>query len=511
MNIPPAIKRFINPVLLTLVVLFALYLVTMVYAIGETLLAGTILLIVALAVWIYTSRRLYAYRYLFPGIAAALIFVVFPMFYTVLIGFTNYSSANLLEFHRATAYLLEESYRAEGPTYTFTLHPDGHQFRIRLEDSETGSGFQTRPFTLDPAKTAELKAEPTKTASSESGEPVSVKDVIANQKSLKNLTILMPDGARERMTGLSEFSPSHPSYTQRPDGSLLNNENGSIIKPNFKTGFYETASGEPVQPGFHVRIGGDNYKRILTDTALREPFWRIFLWTLVFSGLSVFFTVSLGMVLAVLLNWNSLRFRSVYRLLLFLPYAIPGFISILVFKGLFNNNSGEINLILSSLFGLKPTWFSDPALARSVLLIVNTWLGFPYMMIICMGLIKAIPADLYEASAVAGAGPFTNFFRITAPLIRRPLTPLLIASFAFNFNNFVIIKLLTDGRPDFLNTSVPAGTTDILVSFTYRMAFQDHGQDYGLAAAISTLIFLVVAGISLIQIRTTKIAQDDRS
>lgn len=510
MSITPAIKRFINPVLLTMVVLFALYLVTVVYAIGETLLAGTILLIVALALWIYTSQRLYAYRYLFPGIAAALIFVVFPMLYTVVIGFTNYSSTNLLEFRRATNYLLEESYRAAGPTYNFTLHPDGKKFRIRLEDSETGSTFHTSPFALDPAKPTELKAESAKAAPFVTGEEVTLKEVIANQKSLKNITIRMPDGAEERMTGLREFAPSHTLYTPRPDGSLINNENSGIIKPNFKTGFYETASGEPIQPGFHVRIGWDNYKRILTDTALREPFGRIFLWTLVFSALTVFFATSLGMVLAVLLNWNSLKFRSVYRLLLFLPYAIPSFISILVFKGLFNNNSGEINLILGSLSGLKPTWFSDPTLARTMLVIVNTWLGFPYMMIVCMGLIKAIPADLYEASAVAGAGPLTNFFRITVPLIRRPLTPLLIASFAFNFNNFVLIKLLTDGRPDFLNTSVPAGTTDILVSYTYRLAFQDSGQRFGLAAAISTLIFLIVATISLIQIRASKIAQDEQ-
>jgi maltose/maltodextrin transport system permease protein len=127
-----------------------------------------------------------------------------------------------------------------------------------------------------------------------------------------------------------------------------------------------------------------------------------------------------------------------------------------------------------------------------------------------MGLIKAIPADLYEASAVAGAGPITNFFAITVPLIRRPLMPILISSFAFNFNNFVLISLLTGGRPDFLNTSVPAGTTDILVSYTYRMAFQDSGQQFGLAAAISTVIFLMVAAISLIQIRATRIAQDDK-
>jgi maltose/maltodextrin transport system permease protein len=131
-------------------------------------------------------------------------------------------------------------------------------------------------------------------------------------------------------------------------------------------------------------------------------------------------------------------------------------------------------------------------------------------MLVCMGLMKSIPADLYEASAVAGAGPLTNFFRITLPLLIKPLTPLLIACFAFNFNNFVLISLLTAGHPDFLDTTAPAGTTDLLVSYTYRIAFQDSGQNYGLAASISTVIFVMVAVISLVQMRFTRIAEEEK-
>jgi len=108
---------------------------------------------------------------------------------------------------------------------------------------------------------------------------------------------------------------------------------------------------------------------------------------------------------------------------------------------------------------------------------------------------------LYEASAIAGAKPLTNFFKITAPLIARPLTPLLISAFAFNFNNFVLISLLTDGRPDHLSSKLPAGTNDILLSYTYRIAFTDAGANFGLAAAISTLIFLIVALMSLANLK----------
>jgi maltose/maltodextrin transport system permease protein len=208
-----------------------------------------------------------------------------------------------------------------------------------------------------------------------------------------------------------------------------------------------------------------------------------------------------------MLNWEGMKYRTTYRTLLFLPYAVPGFISILVFKGLFNQNFGEINAILDALFGIKPAWFADPLLAKTMLVIVNVWLGYPYVMILCSGLLKAIPADLYEASALAGAGPVTNFFKITAPLIIKPLAPLLVAAFAFNFNNFVLIALLTDGRPDFLSTKLPAGQTDILVSYTYRIAFKDSGSDFGLAAAISTLIFFLVAALSLVNLRLSAKAQ----
>ncbi|HEX6707345.1 MAG TPA: maltose ABC transporter permease MalF [Albitalea sp.] len=510
MKLSPPLSRWIGRASLALVVLLALYIVTRVYASGEWLLAGTMLVIVALAAWIYTSGKTYAFRYLFPGIAAALIFVVFPMLYTIAIGFTNYSSRNLLDFNRAEQYFLTETYRAEGDaSYEFTLHGAGSEYRGRLALPDSDKPFVFGPLALALEKPLEVKAQPLDPGMA-LGDPLPLKEVIARQNVLKALTIAMPDGSLVRMAGLRAFAPVRPLYVRNPDGSLKNQENGRVIKPDQAIGFFVDADGQRMQPGFQVATGWDNYQRIFTEARFREPFVRIFAWTVVFSALTVLFATALGMLLAVLLNWDALRFKGIYRILLFLPYAVPGFISILVFKGLFNQNVGEINLILSTLFGIQPAWFSDPLLAKVMLLIVNTWLGFPYMMVICMGLIKAIPADLYEASAVAGAGPLMNFGRITLPLIMKPLTPLLISSFAFNFNNFVLIALLTGGRPDFLDTSVPAGTTDILVSYTWRIAFQDSGANYGLAAAISTVIFLIVATITMVQMRFTRIVEEEK-
>jgi maltose/maltodextrin transport system permease protein len=339
---------------------------------------------------------------------------------------------------------------------------------------------------------------------------LTLKQVISHRDALKELHLQLPNKQTLHYVGVREFGTIEPLWSANPDGSITRVETQTTYRPNTVTGYFESAQGERIQPGFKVGIGWANYARLLFDADMRGPFISIFIWTVLFAGLTVFFATAVGMTLAVVLNWEALRYRTLYRTLLFLPYAVPGFISILVFKGLFNQNFGEINAILNAVFGIRPAWFSDPMLAKSMLLIVNTWLGYPYIMILCTGLIKAIPADLYEASAIAGAKPLTNFFKITVPLIARPLTPLLISAFAFNFNNFVLISLLTDGRPDYLNTKLPAGTTDILVSYTYRIAFTDAGANFGLAAAISTLIFAMVALLSLANLKLAKVNEEKK-
>ena len=357
---------------------------------------------------------------------------------------------------------------------------------------------------MRPPTETRVKVAPLAGAGFTPGEPLPLKDVIAHRDAIHAVTVQFPDGTWAAMSGLREYTPYQALYKPNPDRSLINQKTQERLVPNFQTGFYETAAGVQVTPGFRVGIGGRNYERLFTDSKFRGPFFRVFAWTVVFAGLTVLFTTALGVLLAELLSWEGLRFAGLYRVLLFLPYAVPGFISILVFKGLFNRNFGEINMVLDSLLGIRPDWTGNAMLARLMILIVNTWLGYPYIMLMCMGLQKSIPKDLYEASALAGAGPLTNVFKITWPLIRTPLKPLLVSSFAFNFNNFVLIFLLTAGRPDFLDTNVPAGETDILVSYTYRIAFEDSGQNFGLAAAISTIIFAIVAVLSIINLRLTR-------
>jgi len=491
--------------------LLLLWLVFSLWTAAQPLAAVGVLALGASAIYVYGTAQSVAWKYLFPGVAGMLVFVAFPLLYTVQIGFTNYSSNNLLEFERARAYLLDQAVADEQHALAFTLHPEGGALRLKLTPPEGSAGdvLVSPPLDLKAARPpAPVVMQPL--GGMALTEPLSLREVITHRDALMVLQLKLPDGKLIRYAGLREFGPIDPLWRANADGSLTQLLSNTVYRPNRETGFFETAQGERMQPGFKVNVGFANYTRMLLDADFRGPFVSIFVWTVLFAGLTVLLSTALGMTLAVLLEWQALKYRTFYRTLLFLPYAVPGFISILVFKGLFNQNFGEINAILDALFGIRPAWFADPTLARTMILIVNTWLGYPYIMILCSGLIKAIPSDLYEASAIAGAKPLTNFFKITAPLIAKPLTPLLISAFAFNFNNFVLISLLTDGRPDYLNSKLPAGTTDILVSYTYRIAFTDSGQNFGLAAAISTLIFVMVAVMALLQLKITQQAERRR-
>jgi len=496
-------KRAVGAGVAALVAIAGLWLVAAIHAAGQPMLALGALALLAAGLYVYVSRAAIAWRYLFPGVIGMLLFVAFPLAYTMWIGFTNYSSTHLLSQARVKAYLLEQTVPDEEHSLEFTLHPEGDGLRLVLAPYDAASGarrFVSAPLKLkgDKSETAPMSALPADLALAPA---LSTRDALAHRDALMALKLELPDHHVLGYAGVREFGPSAAVWHENADGTLIRLDDRKAYRPDTGEGFYKAADGDRLQPGFKVAVGFANYSRMLADQEFRGPFVSIFAWTVIFAALSVAFSLAVGCTLAVLLNWEGLRFRTLYRTLLFLPYAVPGFISILVFKGLFNQNFGEINGILNSVFGIKPAWFADPMLARTMMLVVNTWLGYPYFLVLCTGLLKAIPVDLYEASAIAGAKPLTNFFRITAPLIVKPLSPLIISAFAFNFNNFVLVSLLTNGRPDFLNTKIPAGTTDILVSYTYRIAFLDSGQNFGLAAAISTVIFFLVAMLSFANLR----------
>jgi maltose/maltodextrin transport system permease protein len=537
--------------IVSLLGLALLYLSAQLYRAGYAGIGLGLLFVDALAVTIYVRARAYTWRYLFPGLVGFGLFVIFPLFYTVYVSFTNYSSANLLRFPQVVRYFQDETYLASDARYPFTLYRIG-------EGADTAYIFELADASADPAKTYRTDAvalpekpetipateipaaagtSPTAATAATTATALALRDIIKLRAALQRVTIKLPDGALATNTGLRDFAPRHPLWQHHPaDDTFKNLVTGETIRPDDHIGHYVIATpaasggssgsgvqrsepdnskpqtlnpepdgradrggsavGSPVGPGYRTWIGFANYTKVFTDKGIQGPFIKIFIWTVVFALGSVAFSLAVGMFLAVLLEWKDLPFRRAYRTLLILPYAVPAFISILIFKGLFNQNFGEINLILNALFGIKPGWFADPTLAKLMILIVNTWLGFPYMMIVCTGILQSVPDTIYEASAIDGSNAIHDFFRLTLPLIFKPLFPLLVASFAFNFNNFLLIYLLTAGGPDMVGAATPAGQTDILVSYTFRIAFRDSSQNFGYASAIATVIFIIVALIS---------------
>jgi arabinogalactan oligomer/maltooligosaccharide transport system permease protein len=254
-------------------------------------------------------------------------------------------------------------------------------------------------------------------------------------------------------------------------------------------------------------VGIENFIKVFTLEAWQTTFIRILGWTLTWTLISTLSTFILGLALAVLLNHPKLKFRRLFRTILILPWAIPGFISILVFRGLFNDQFGHINQMLLNIGLDRIPWFTHGVWAKVMILLVNLWLGFPWFMILCSGVIQSISSEVYEAAEVDGASSYQKFWKITLPLVLYSVGPLLIMSFAHNFNNFNAVYLLTGGGPAVAG-SRGAGATDILITWVFKITFDELFR-YNYASAISLVIFFFVAGISIWNYRRSRQFQEE--
>ena len=278
---------------------------------------------------------------------------------------------------------------------------------------------------------------------------------------------------------------------------------GDVYRDNGRGNYADINDSERLlQPGWRSPIWFSHYIDLFTDSKVREPLLKVFIWTLVFASLTVVTQFALGLLVAIAMN-KAIVGRRVYRAIFILPYAMPSIMSILIWGGMFDTEFGAIN----NLLGTDIAWFQNATFARAAVIIVNLWLGFPYFYLVSSGALQAIPSELSEAAAIDGASSRQIFSRITLPLLLQILSPLLVASFAFNFNNFNLIFLLTGGGPRNDLDGEIAGATDILISYTYRIAFGTNIQNLGLASAISVIIFIIVATISLYGIRKSRVLE----
>ena len=251
-------------------------------------------------------------------------------------------------------------------------------------------------------------------------------------------------------------------------------------------------------------VGLENFKALFGASAATGgtkfgyTFGQILLWTLIWAFFATFSNYFLGMLVAIMINKKGIRGKKIFRTILVITIAVPQFVSLLLVSRMFADD-GIVNGILQS-FGWieqKIPFLTLGTYARVMVILINIWVGVPYLMLIATGILMNIPEDLYESAKIDGAGPFRVYRKITLPYMLFVTTPYLITSFIQNINNFNVIYLLTGGAPATMEYETPAGYTDLLITWLYKLTMSQTS-DYKMAAVIGIAVFLVIATFSLI-------------
>lgn len=254
--------------------------------------------------------------------------------------------------------------------------------------------------------------------------------------------------------------------------------------------------------------GLETFNSIFTLATYRETFGAVFSWTVIWTLFATTLQVGLGIFLAILMNQPFIKFRRFFGVILLLPWAVPAFISILTFSNMFNPSAGAINSqVIPFINNLIPfleipalAWKTDPFWTKVALISIQGWLGFPYIYVLTTSILQSIPGEWYEAASIDGASPIQKFRFITFPHILSVAAPVLITQYTGNFNNFSMIYLFNEGGPGSVGNN--AGTTDILISWVYKLTTGQSPQ-YNVSSAITIIISTIVIVISLIIFKYT--------
>jgi ABC-type sugar transport system permease subunit len=441
------------------------------------------------------------WRWLAVGMVMAVLFTIYPIFYTFYLSFTNMSGGHLLTKQQAIHRLQEEMYAPEdGGAYSWTAYKKGDDFLLLVRDAEGAAAI------LKPGKSPVTQTVP--------GEPDAIEGFVklTRAETLRNIQKL---GSLEfgeapqiiKIRSMDEVSVLLPAYTyNNADDAFTDVRTGEAYRPI--RGTYTSASGKTLVPGFMVGIGFGNYSRFLGNHAYLKPVLRILIWNICFSLFSVLISFSIGLMIALL--FEDLKYKRLIRSLMIIPYPIPVLVSIMVWRALLNENMGLVTNVLQNVFGIAPRFFTDLFWTRFAIILINVYLSYPYFYVLASGALKSISPELFEAAAIDGAGSFTITGKIILPMVMRILSPLVIASFCFNFNNFTLIWGFNAGLPAMADTIVPIGYTDLLISFIYRLGFSTaNAADYGFSAAITVLLFILVALMVFFQTLNTRTMKEE--
>ncbi len=479
------------------------------YGAGSWVVLTVLVVLLALADWIYFSRRALPLKYLYPGLVFLAVFQLFTLAYTGYVAFTNYGTGHLGSMQQAVdAALIQAERRVDdAPTYPLAVVRDDGEIGFAINNEGTVRvGTAEEPLETVDGATLDDSGTPTQVPGWDVVPRAELFTDAALQQQVVELRVPVSTDAEDgsiRTRDGSSGSVYISSLTWDPDTSTLTNtETGVVYSPDDR-GNFVSPDGDRLAAGWYVPVGFDNFVRAFTDTAYAGPLLKVTLWTFGFGILTVLTSFGLGLVLAMIYNDPRVRGQKVLRTIFILPYAFPAFMSALLWRGMLNSEFGVINEWF--FFGAGVDWLGDPWLAKFAILWVNLWLSYPYWFLVSTGALQALPSDVMEAARIDGAGRWRQFASISLPLLMVSTAPLAIASFAFNFNNFTIIYMLTGGGPAFPGASVPLGATDILISAIYQISGVSGGRaDYGLASALSIIVFIVIGAISALAFRQTR-------
>jgi len=477
------------------------------FAQKEYVISGFLLISVLAINYTYLTKAVVPLKFFLPGILFLFAFVIAPIIFTVVMSTYNYQTGNYISKAEAIERVKDLGVEPDANGTTFDIivgKTNNGEFAILASDISTNSYFiSTKEKKID-VPVSELKLNENAVAISAPNFTRSSSGQLANNEEFSKIRYIYSGEYFIQVEGLEVGAVFRQTLQYLPKSdSFKNLITGALYSDNGKGNYSNLNSPKDIlEPGWRAPTWFSNYAKLVTDDRVRGPLIKVFIWTIVFAVSTVLTTFAFGLMLALALN-RPIRGRRIYRSILILPYAMPSVMSILIWAGMFNTEFGAINNILHT----NIAWFSDPTFARVAVIVVNLWLGFPYFYLVSTGALQAISSELLEAAAIDGANPRQIFKKITLPLLLQILSPLLIASFAFNFNNFNLIYLLTGGGPREQLEGQIAGATDILISYTYQIAFGSSTQDLGLASAISVIIFFIVAAISLYGLRKSKVLE----
>ena len=486
------------------------------FSLGYTPLGACFVIIILMISVAFLIPKAYMFKWMAVGLSAWLLFSIFPIVYTIYNAFTNYGDGHLITQAQAIEKIQEEKYIPEtGKVYEWVAYrSQDNKYLLWLKDAEGNTKLVTQ---VDAEGDPEIPITPGENGIGEldeKGAPITVEGYkllnvfeVTQDKELKNIKFGDPENTIQ-ISSPSKAAELLPLYSYDSETNTFTDQITGKVYYDEK-GTYTAQTGQRLIPGYTATVGTENFVQFINSPGLRGPLVTIVVWNFMFATGSLLLTFSLGLLISIIYGDPKFKGKKILRSFLLIPYTIPSLITILIWRGMFNPDLGIINRMLSTVFSISPRWFTQPWLARAALLIVNTWLGYPYWMLVTSGALQSIPSDIYEAAEIDGASGWQKFWGITLPLLLVSVGPLMISSFIFNFNNFNLIYAFINGGPPIPTATTQAGYTDIIISYVYNLAFASgRGVQYGYASAISLVLFMLIAVMSLLQFRFTNMWEE---